>query len=146
MQDLATLVHDQGEVIDSIEANVESTHVRVQEGTEQLRQAENYKVRWKIFYYYYSNLHFELTSCVFNDMCFWLTFWLCSLSLLLTYFLSEGRSFRNTRKYFLKNSVNHTAIVILFSYYFEVKVHFHNWAYTYAMYVVKMNFDFMINR
>jgi len=43
-KDLATLVHDQGEVIDSIEANVESTHVRVQEGTEQLRQAENYKM------------------------------------------------------------------------------------------------------
>jgi len=42
-KDLATLVHDQGEVIDSIEANVESTHVRVQEGTEQLRQAETYK-------------------------------------------------------------------------------------------------------
>merc|ERR1711983_400156 len=42
-KDLATLVHDQGEMIDSIEANVESTHVRVQEGTEQLRQAETYK-------------------------------------------------------------------------------------------------------
>ena len=44
-KDLATLVHEQGEVIDSIEANVESTHVRVQEGTEQLRQAETYKVK-----------------------------------------------------------------------------------------------------
>merc|ERR1712183_1093119 len=44
-KDLATLVHDQGEVIDSIEANVESTHVRVQEGTEQLRQAETYKMK-----------------------------------------------------------------------------------------------------
>ena len=43
-KDLATLVHDQGEMIDSIEANVESTHVRVQEGAEQLRQAETYKV------------------------------------------------------------------------------------------------------
>ena len=43
-KDLATLVHDQGEMIDSIEANVESTHVRVQEGTEQLRQAETYSV------------------------------------------------------------------------------------------------------
>ena len=43
-KDLATLVHDQGEMIDSIEANVESTHVRVQEGTEHLRQAETYKV------------------------------------------------------------------------------------------------------
>jgi t-SNARE complex subunit (syntaxin) len=42
-KDLATLVHDQGEMIDSIEANVESTHVRVQEGAEQLRQAETYK-------------------------------------------------------------------------------------------------------
>jgi len=42
-KDLATLVHDQGEMIDSIEANVESTHVRVQEGTEHLRQAETYK-------------------------------------------------------------------------------------------------------
>ena len=39
------MVHDQGEVIDSIEANVESTQVRVQEGTEQLRQAETYKVK-----------------------------------------------------------------------------------------------------
>merc|ERR1719433_332732 len=44
-KDLATLVHDQGEVIDSIEANVESTQVRVQEGTEQLRQAETYKMK-----------------------------------------------------------------------------------------------------
>lgn len=42
-KDLATLVHDQGEMIDSIEANVESTHVRVSEGTEHLRQAETYK-------------------------------------------------------------------------------------------------------
>lgn len=47
-KDLATLVHEQGEVIDSIEANVESTHVRVQEGTEQLRQAETYKVQKKL--------------------------------------------------------------------------------------------------
>ncbi|QQP57823.1 Syntaxin-12, partial [Caligus rogercresseyi] len=41
--DLATMVHDQGEIVDSIEANVESTQVRVSEGTEQLRQAEQYK-------------------------------------------------------------------------------------------------------
>ncbi len=43
-KDLATLVHDQGEIVDSIEANVESTHIRVEEGTAQLRQAELYKV------------------------------------------------------------------------------------------------------
>lgn len=42
-KDLATLVHEQGETIDSIENNVESTHIRVQEGNEQLRQAETYK-------------------------------------------------------------------------------------------------------
>jgi len=42
-KDLASLVHDQGEVVDSIEQNIESTHVRVQEGTDHLRQAETYK-------------------------------------------------------------------------------------------------------
>ena len=46
-KDLATMVHEQGEFVDSIEANVESTQVRVSEGTEQLRQAEQYKVRVK---------------------------------------------------------------------------------------------------
>ncbi len=44
-KDLATMVHEQGEFVDSIEANVESTQVRVSEGTEQLRQAEIYKVK-----------------------------------------------------------------------------------------------------
>ena len=43
-KDLATMVHEQGEFVDSIEANVEATQVRVSEGTEQLRQAEQYKV------------------------------------------------------------------------------------------------------
>ena len=33
-----------GEIVDSIEANVESTTVRVHEGADQLRQAEMYKV------------------------------------------------------------------------------------------------------
>jgi len=37
------MVHEQGEIVDSIEANVESTTVRVHEGTDQLRQAELYK-------------------------------------------------------------------------------------------------------
>ena len=55
-KDLATLVHEQGEVIDSIEANVESTHVRVQEGTEQLRQAETYKVQKKFYFCFAFNL------------------------------------------------------------------------------------------
>lgn len=42
-KDLAAMVHDQGEMVDSIEANVESASIRVNEGTDQLRQAE----RWQ---------------------------------------------------------------------------------------------------
>jgi hypothetical protein len=34
-------------MVDSIEQNVESAHVRVQEGTDQLRMAETYKVNKK---------------------------------------------------------------------------------------------------
>ena len=39
------MVHDQGETIDSIEDNVTSAAITVHDGTEQLRQAERYKVR-----------------------------------------------------------------------------------------------------
>lgn len=48
-KDLGALVHDQGEVIDSIEASVEKTEISVGSGTEQLRQAATYqnKVRTK---------------------------------------------------------------------------------------------------
>ncbi|ELU00324.1 hypothetical protein CAPTEDRAFT_229079 [Capitella teleta] len=42
-KDLGMLVHEQGEVIDSIEANVESASVHVEDGTEQLRQARDYQ-------------------------------------------------------------------------------------------------------
>ncbi len=42
-RDLATMVHEQGEVVDSIEANVESTQVHVEQGTQELRQAETYR-------------------------------------------------------------------------------------------------------
>lgn len=42
-KDLGMMVHEQGEVIDSIEANVESASVNVEEGTEQLRQAKDYQ-------------------------------------------------------------------------------------------------------
>jgi syntaxin 7 len=38
------MVHEQGEVIDSIEASVEKTEVFVGEGASQLRQASNYQV------------------------------------------------------------------------------------------------------
>lgn len=42
-KDLAAMVHDQGEMVDSIEANVESASIRVNEGSEELRMAERYQ-------------------------------------------------------------------------------------------------------
>jgi len=42
-KDLATMVHEQGEMVDSIEVHVSEAQVRVGEGTQQLRQAEQYK-------------------------------------------------------------------------------------------------------
>jgi len=42
-KDLAAMVHDQGEIVDSIEANVETASIGVNEGAEQLRQAERYQ-------------------------------------------------------------------------------------------------------
>jgi len=44
-KDLAAMVHDQGEMVESIEANVESSAIRVNEGSEQLRQAERYQTK-----------------------------------------------------------------------------------------------------
>ncbi|XP_050539733.1 syntaxin-12-like isoform X2 [Daktulosphaira vitifoliae] len=51
-KELGTLVHNQGEVIDSIEANVQITGVSVQEATSQLRRASEYtnKLRKKRCY------------------------------------------------------------------------------------------------
>ena len=46
-KDLATMVHEQWETIDSIEGNVEQASITVHDGTEQLRQAERYKVRYQ---------------------------------------------------------------------------------------------------
>lgn len=50
-KDLATLVHDQGDMIDSIEANVESAAVQVEEGVQQVAKARQYqeKARKKMF-------------------------------------------------------------------------------------------------
>ncbi|XP_068230426.1 syntaxin-7-like isoform X1 [Palaemon carinicauda] len=42
-KDLATMVHEQGEVIDSIEANVESAQVHVSQASTQLTQARQYQ-------------------------------------------------------------------------------------------------------
>lgn len=42
-KDLAALVHEQGEVIDSIEANVEQAQIQVSEGTQQLAKARRHQ-------------------------------------------------------------------------------------------------------
>lgn len=42
-KDLAIMVHDQGTMIDSIEANIEQTSIHVDHGAEQLRAASRYQ-------------------------------------------------------------------------------------------------------
>lgn len=42
-KELGALVHEQAEIVDSIEASVERTEVFVSEGTQQLREASTYK-------------------------------------------------------------------------------------------------------
>ncbi|XP_051712752.1 syntaxin-12 isoform X1 [Oryctolagus cuniculus] len=43
-KDLAMMIHDQGDLIDSIEANVESSEVHVERATDQLQRAAYYQV------------------------------------------------------------------------------------------------------
>lgn len=43
-KDLGTMIHTQGEVVDSIESSVEHAAVYVSSGTQELREASNYKV------------------------------------------------------------------------------------------------------
>ena len=43
-KDLATMVHEQGDTVNSIEANVDHATISVHDGADQLRQAEIYKV------------------------------------------------------------------------------------------------------
>jgi syntaxin 7 len=44
-RDLGTLVHEQGEQIDLIEANITKTKTTVEEGKEQLQSASKYQVQ-----------------------------------------------------------------------------------------------------
>ena len=43
-KDLAAMVHDQGDMVESIEANVEESSTRITEGTQQLLEAERWQV------------------------------------------------------------------------------------------------------
>merc|ERR1712223_440545 len=42
-KDLSMMVHEQGDVVDSIENNVESTYIQIQDGNQQLKKAAEYK-------------------------------------------------------------------------------------------------------
>ena len=43
-KDLSLMVHEQGDMIDNIECNVEDAHDRVEEGNKQLVQARKHQV------------------------------------------------------------------------------------------------------
>lgn len=43
-KDLAVMVHDQGEIIDSIESNVEAVQIRVNEANNHLESAKRHQV------------------------------------------------------------------------------------------------------
>lgn len=49
-KDLATMVHEQGEVIDSIEANVEMAQQNVSQGATELRKARQSQVKTNAFF------------------------------------------------------------------------------------------------
>ena len=56
-KDLATMVHEQGEVIDSIEAHVESSHMNVGQGVQQLAKASDYQVSRPLGRYHHHHHH-----------------------------------------------------------------------------------------
>ena len=53
-------------MVDSIEANVESASIRVNEGTDQLRMAETYQVRLTVFFLSYIFYLRIIHSCSFD--------------------------------------------------------------------------------
>lgn len=48
-KDLAVMVHDQGEIIDSIESNVEAVQIRVTEANSHLESAKRHQVSFLLF-------------------------------------------------------------------------------------------------
>lgn len=54
-KELGAMVHEQGEVVDSIEASVEKTEVFVGDGVQQLREASNYQVNYFLLKLQFTN-------------------------------------------------------------------------------------------
>ncbi|KAK3094772.1 hypothetical protein FSP39_006030 [Pinctada imbricata] len=61
-RDLATMVNEQGETIDSIEANVEKASSHVEAGTQQLSKASEYQVCYESLSSYPNNLQKEISE------------------------------------------------------------------------------------
>ena len=57
------MVHEQGEVVDSIEANVGMAQEEVSKGTQQLAKARSYQVTSKCQPCYYLYFHLNFISC-----------------------------------------------------------------------------------
>lgn len=64
-KDLATMVHEQGEVVDSIEANVEAAQVHVSQASTQLSQARQYQVSGLSCFHFLLNWYVSLFSCLY---------------------------------------------------------------------------------
>ncbi|XP_067012918.2 syntaxin-7 [Anabrus simplex] len=47
MRMLGTMVHDQGQVIDTIESNLENTHGNVEQGRDELQKAAEYQAKYR---------------------------------------------------------------------------------------------------
>ena len=60
-KELGAMVHEQGEIIDSIEASVEKTELFVGEGASQLQQASNYQVA-KLYIVYRLSLEYHYAT------------------------------------------------------------------------------------
>ena len=53
------MVHEQGDTVNSIEANVDHATISVHDGADQLRQAEIYKV-WIVALYIFTYAHLNI--------------------------------------------------------------------------------------
>lgn len=77
-RDLATFVHEQGETVDSIEAHIESSTIRVSEGVQQLQKASNYAVTFNyleflrnsldLYFNTFSRQRQGRNNCVFSGL------------------------------------------------------------------------------
>lgn len=64
-KDLALMVHEQGELVDSIESNIEHAQISVEQGHSNVVKAHNYQVGLTDFYLPHSII-FACRTCFFT--------------------------------------------------------------------------------